>query len=75
MALIEISIAQAQFLELVERAHGGEEIVLTRDGKPYVQRLSVRPGRPLGFVRVELSHSSISELLEPLDAEELEAWA
>ena len=42
---IPVSTAKAQFSELIRRVEAGEEIVLTRNGKP-VARLSEPDGPP-----------------------------
>ncbi|MBF0392321.1 MAG: type II toxin-antitoxin system prevent-host-death family antitoxin [Alphaproteobacteria bacterium] len=47
---IHISIAQAKagFAELVSRAEAGEEVVITRNGRP-VARLAALPARPVVY--------------------------
>ncbi len=40
---VNVTDAKGQLLELVRRAEGGEEIVLTRRGEPVVRLTPVRP--------------------------------
>lgn len=44
VAVVEMDEAQAEFSALVERVEGGEQIVLTRRGKPAVRLVPVRQG-------------------------------
>jgi prevent-host-death family protein len=42
---ISLTEAKAQLTELVRRAEGGEEVVLTRHGQPAARLLAVKPAR------------------------------
>jgi prevent-host-death family protein len=46
MATISVYNARAEFSRLIERALGGEEIVITRRGKPAVRLVPVEEPRP-----------------------------
>lgn len=48
---IPVSEAKAKFSEIVRRAEGGEEIVLTRNGKAVARMMPGRPKRRLGQYR------------------------
>jgi prevent-host-death family protein len=45
MTDIGIADAKAQLSELIERAAAGEDITITKHGKPMVRLVSVEPGR------------------------------
>ena len=71
-AVINVHDAKTHFSRLLERAHGGEEIVLAKAGKPYAKlvplddRRERRPGSAKGMVT--------DAFFEPLPPEELETW-
>ena len=46
MASISVYQARAELSRLIERALAGEEIVITRRGKPTVRLLPVEPAQP-----------------------------
>ena len=46
MASISVYHARAEFSRLIERALGGEEIVITRRGKPAVRLVPVEQDQP-----------------------------
>jgi prevent-host-death family protein len=46
VATISVHIARAEFSRLIERAIAGEEIVITRRGKPAVRLMPVEESRP-----------------------------
>jgi prevent-host-death family protein len=46
MANVSVYNARAEFSQLIERALGGEEIVITRRGKPAVRLVPVEQGPP-----------------------------
>jgi prevent-host-death family protein len=55
MFAIPVSEAKVQILELIRRAEAGEEVVLTRHGKP-VARLSAIAARHSASERLQLMH-------------------
>ena len=73
-SIVNVHQAKTHLSRLLDRAHGGEEIILAKAGKPYAvlgplpQPEAVRrPGR--------LSHQFVGpEILDPLPQAELEAW-
>jgi prevent-host-death family protein len=46
MATVSVYNARAEFSRLIDRALGGEEIVITRRGKPAVRLVPVEETRP-----------------------------
>ncbi len=73
MGVINVHEAKTNFSKLLERAHGGEEIVLSKGGKPYARLVPLEevhervPGRYAG--------GSVPEsFFEELPPEELGAW-
>ncbi len=70
---VNVHEAKTQLSRLLKRAHDGEEIILSRAGRPYARLVPLegtpqkrQPGRVQG--RVEES------FFEPLPEEELRAW-
>ncbi|HLA74907.1 MAG TPA: type II toxin-antitoxin system prevent-host-death family antitoxin [Gammaproteobacteria bacterium] len=69
---VNIHEAKTHLSRLVERAHGGEEIILAKSGKPYAKLVPLdehkerTPGLAQGYVT--------DAFFEPLPPEELDAW-
>ena len=42
-AVVNVGEAKTHFSRLLERAHGGEEIVLAKAGKPYARLMPLAP--------------------------------
>jgi len=76
--IVNIHAAKTQLSKLVERAHGGEEIILAKAGKPYARLVPLAPSRPreFGFLagQIQLSDEENRELMRPLSEEELADW-
>jgi prevent-host-death family protein len=74
MALtVNVHDAKTHLSKLLEQAHGGQEIILAKAGKPYARLVPLapepvqrRPGRLRGQVG--------DEFFDPLPDAELEAW-
>jgi prevent-host-death family protein len=69
---LNIHEAKAHFSELLDRAHAGQEIVVSKKGTPWAKivPLGVPLRRELGF-----GVGTVGEaFFEPLPAEELNAW-
>jgi len=71
--LVNVHDAKTHFSRLLEQAHGGQEIILAKAGKPYARLVPLapetgkrRPGRLAGRIG--------KEFLEPLPDDELTAW-
>ncbi|MGD0192295.1 MAG: type II toxin-antitoxin system prevent-host-death family antitoxin [Rhizomicrobium sp.] len=77
MATVTIREAEKQFLELIERAEAGEEIIIARDGKPVVKLTPVDAGkrRPtFGCMKGKLPAIPDAFFFDPLPEEELKLW-
>jgi prevent-host-death family protein len=69
--MVNVSVARTQFSRLLELVARGEEVIITRNGKPAARLAPLAPvERPLGFVQAHVHDS----FFEPLPAVELEAW-
>lgn len=73
MLVVNVHDAKTHFSRLLEQAHGGQEIVLAKAGKPYARLMPLapetghrQPGRLAG--RVD------DAFFDPLPEEELQAW-
>ena len=69
--VINVHEAKTQLSRLLDRAHTGEEIVLSKAGKPYARLVPLeKPKRKLGFIK-----GSVDEgFFDPLPDSELDAW-
>jgi prevent-host-death family protein len=70
--IVNVHEAKTHFSKLLERAHGGEEIVLAKAGKPYARLVPLASEQPRvpGLVKGKLDRT----FFDPLPEEELEAW-
>lgn len=69
--IINVGEAKTQFSQLLERAHAGEEIVLSKAGKRYAKLVPLeKPQRKLGFIKGHLD----DKFFDPLPDAELDAW-
>lgn len=71
--IVNVHDAKTHFSRLLEQAHGGQEIILAKAGKPYARLVPLapetgkrRPGRLAGRIG--------KEFFEPLPEDELAAW-
>lgn len=74
MARFNVHDAKTHLSKLVERAHAGEEIIITKNGIPYARLVPLdaprqrQPGSLKGLLKVG------PEFFDELPADELEAW-
>jgi prevent-host-death family protein len=70
--IVNVHQAKTQLSRLLKRAHEGEEIILSRAGKPYAKLVPLDEGkaRVPGIVKGRVG----KEFFEPLPEEELKAW-
>ncbi len=69
--IINVHEAKTQLSRLLDRAHTGEVIVLSKAGKPYAKLVPLdKPKRKLGFIEGSVDDA----FFEPLPEEELDAW-
>jgi prevent-host-death family protein len=70
--MVNVHQAKTQLSRLLERVHGGEEIVLAKAGKPYARLVPLeRTPRVPGIVQGKVDDA----FFEPLPDEELALWA
>jgi prevent-host-death family protein len=69
---LNVHEAKAQFSELLDRAHAGQEIVVSKKGKPWAKIVPIlaREKRELGFGVGTVGKA----FFEPLPESELSAW-
>jgi len=72
MRAINIHEAKTHLSKLLERAHSGEEVVISKGGKPWARLvpLEAPPPRKAGWLKGKLGRA----FWEPLPREELEGW-
>lgn len=69
--MVNVHQAKTQLSRLLERVHGGEEIVLAKAGKAYARLVPLeRKPRVPGIVKGEVDDA----FFEPLTDEELKLW-
>lgn len=70
--IINVHEAKTHLSRLLDKAHAGEEIVLSKAGKPYARLVPLKPThRTLGFLKnVHLDES----FFDPLPEADLDAW-
>lgn len=77
-AIVNIHEAKTNFSKLVDRAHGGEEIIVAKAGKPYARLVPIEdkaklpPRKPGGLKLVGEIPDSV--WFDPLPEEELRLW-
>lgn len=70
---INVHEAKTHLSRILERVHEGEEIVLSKAGKPYARLVPIRDDTPVrkpGRLQGRVSDT----FFEPLPEEELRAW-
>lgn len=74
MRIITVAEAETRFSEIIEQASAGEEIIIEKDGKPFVKVVAVSqqelPPRVLGLGRGKLK---IVEDFNTMEAETIRA--
>ena len=72
MAVINVHEAKTQFSKLLEKAHRGEVVVISKGGVPYARLcpLETVPARTPGLLAGTLGDA----FFEPLSEDELAAW-
>jgi prevent-host-death family protein len=74
--IVNVHEAKTHFSRLIDAAHGGETIVVAKDGKPWARLVPLEPPSPRrspGVLAGRLKLPPLELLLEPLPEEELEA--
>lgn len=72
MAVINIHEAKTHLSRLLERAHRGEEVVISKGGKPWARLVPLEAPSPRrgGWLKGQLG----KEFWEPLPPGELDGW-
>lgn len=71
---INVHEAKTHFSKLLERAHGGEEIVLAKAGVPYARLVPLQEGKPRRQPG-RLTGAVITDaFFDPLPEDELRLW-
>jgi prevent-host-death family protein len=70
--IVNVHEAKTQLSRLLDRAHGGEEIILAKAGKPYARLVPLEDAQPRvpGMVDGRVDDA----FFEPLPESELKAW-
>lgn len=72
MKIVNVHDAKTHLSRLLEEARAGEDVIIAKNGEPYVRlvRVEPRPPRAFGFL-----HGSVDDaFFEPLAPEELDQW-
>ncbi|WP_156680237.1 type II toxin-antitoxin system Phd/YefM family antitoxin [Sphingomonas profundi] len=77
-ATVNVHEAKTNLSKLLERAHGGEEIIVAKAGKPYARLVPLEaatqePRKP-GRFRHLLGTIDNAVLFEPMSDDDLDAW-
>jgi len=78
-AIVNIHEAKTNFSKLVDRAHGGEEIIVAKAGKPYAKLVPIEdksklPPRQPGALKGLIGDIPDSVWFDPLPEDELRLW-
>ena len=70
--MVSVHQAKQHFSELLERVHAGEEVVVSKYGKPYAKLVPLEPVDkvPLGFLKGSVEEA----FFDPLPEGELAPW-
>lgn len=74
---VNIHEAKTRFSQLVEKALRGEEVIISKHGKPLLRLVPIegqKGQRPVELHPHKLSDAEIEESLKPLSEEELAEW-
>ena len=72
MEIINIHYAKTHFSKLLLRAHSGEEIIISKSGKPFAKLVPLKKDskRVPGIAKGKVTEA----FFEPLPEEELQGW-
>lgn len=74
MSKVSVAEAKAKFAEILDRAAAGEEIIVTRSGKPVARLMPLAESEPRPFGLCKDWPEVGDEIFEPMSEEDL-AWA
>ena len=74
MTVVSVSQAKAQFSRLIARVEAGEEVTITRRGRPVARLVACKPRgkRRPGVLKGKAAITD--EFFDPLPEEELKLW-
>jgi len=75
MRTVSVTAAKAQLSRLLVQVERGEDVVITRHGKPVAKLRPYRPRTPRQFGALRGRVSIDERFFEPLPEAELAAWA
>jgi prevent-host-death family protein len=71
---VNVHEAKTHFSRLLEQAHAGEEIILSKAGKPYARMVPLAQHRESRRIPGRLRGHIDESFFEPLPEAELDAW-
>jgi prevent-host-death family protein len=71
---VNVHEAKTQFSRLLEQAHAGQEIILSKAGKPYARMVPLGPREKIRRTPGRLAGYIDEAFFEPLPDSELDAW-
>ena len=74
MVVVSVSQAKTQFSRLIARVEAGEEVAITRRGKPVARFVACKPRKKRRPGRLEGKVVIPDEFFDPLPEEELKLW-
>ena len=74
MVVVNVSQAKTQLSRLLARVEAGEEVTITRRGKPVAQLIACKPRKERRPGRLKGKIVIPDDFLDPLPEEELELW-
>jgi prevent-host-death family protein len=70
---VAIADAKAQFAELIRRAEAGEEITVTRHGRPVARIIAAPPGPRIALIGAMQGQFRVPDDFDDMAAEEIRA--
>ena len=74
MVIVNVSQAKAQFSRLISRVEAGDEVLITRRGKPVARLVACKPRKKRLPGRLKSKVVIPDDFFDPLPEEELKAW-
>ena len=74
MTVVSISQAKSQFSRLIACVEAGEEVTITRRGKPVARLIACKPRKKRRPGRLEGKVVIPDDFFDPLPEEELKLW-
>ena len=74
MVIVNVSQAKARFSQLISRVEAGDEVLITRRGKPVARLVACKPRKKRLPGRLKGKVVIPDDFFDPLPEEELKAW-